>query len=152
MMDLPTSIEPTAAELADHFGEGSGMPTAAQWRAVLAEPASSPICILNLVKLRAEADYGPGSAEPARSGLEAFGLYAAGSVPRIMAAGGSVVFHGAVESVLVGDDAEWDTAVVVTWPNRAALLSLFQDPAYRAAFPHRRAAVDRYRATVVAGG
>lgn len=140
------SDEQAVAELAAHFGEGAGMPTAAQWSGILAGPAEAPICIINLVKLRPQAD-GP----EARTGLEAFMQYGGGSLPRIAAHGGTMVFSGAVAGLLVGDDAQdWDIGVVVSWPNRAAMLSLFQDPAYREAFPHRRAAVDRYRATVIA--
>ena len=136
-------------ELTAFFGEGAGMPTAAQWRDLLAGPAEAPICVINLVKLRPAADYGPGSAEPPRTGLEAFMHYGAGSMPRIAAAGGAMVFSGATQGPLVGDDEAWDLGVVVTWPNRGAMVALFQDPAYRAAFPHRRAAAARYRATVI---
>jgi len=141
--------EQAVAELVAHFGEGSGMPTAKQWADILAGPAEAPLCIINLVKLRTQAEDGS-SIAAARTGLEAFLQYGAGSLPRINAAGGTMAFSGRIAGQLVGDDADdWDLGVVVRWPNRRAMLSLFQDPAYRAAFPHRRAAVARYRATVI---
>ena len=142
--------DPTINELTAFFGEGAGLSTAAQWRALLAGPAETPICVINQVKLRPAADYGPGSAEPSRTGLEAFMQYGAGSTPRIVANGGTVVFGGGMQPLLVGEDEAWDIGVVVNWPNRRALLALFQDPAYRAIFHHRRAAVERYRASVIA--
>jgi len=144
------SNDNVAAELAAHFGE-DGVPSESQWAAAMPGAADGPICILNLVKLRPSADYGEGSAEPARSGLEAFLQYGAGSTPRIIANGGTVVFAGPVQGQFVGADADdWDIGIVVSWPSRAAMISLFQDEAYRTAFPHRRAAVERYRATVLA--
>ena len=149
MDNAPTTDEQTINELTAFFGEGAGMPTAAQWRALQAGPAEAPICVINLVKLRPTADYGPGSAEPSRSGLEAFMQYGAGSTPRIVANGGAVVFGGGIQPPLVGDDEAWDLGVVVNWPNRRAMIAQFQDPAYRAIFFHRRAAVERYRASVI---
>ena len=72
-------------ELVGFFGDTGGMPSDRQWAALLGAADRGPICVLNLVKLRPEADYGVESGEPVRTGLEAFMLYSAGSVPRIIA-------------------------------------------------------------------
>ena len=137
-----------AEELVGVFGDGGGMPTAAQWRA-MAEGPDGPVCVMNLVKLKPQADYGPGADEPARSGLEALMQYGAGSNPRIAALGGTVAAAGLTRGVIVGRDEDWDVGIVVNWPSRAAMLALYRDEAYQAAFRHRRAAVERYRAVMI---
>ncbi len=150
---METQVDQKEADiqaLTAHFGSGVGMPTEQQWRLLTTGKPDKAICILNLVKLRAKANYGPGSTEPARSGLEAFLLYGASSTPRTVAGGGEVLFAGPARGVLVGEDTDWDLGIIVRWPNERAMLSLFQDADYRVAFPHRRAAVERYRATVLA--
>src|SRR5688572_21788962 len=106
-------------ELVGVFGNGGGMPTAAQWQA-LAQGPDGPICVLNLVKLKPQADYGPDSDEPVRTGMEALMLYGAGSGPRIAALGGTVLGQGLARGVLVGSDEDWDVGIIVSWPSRAA--------------------------------
>lgn len=134
-------------DLVSAFGDGDAVPTAAQWRAVLEGPGAGPVCVLNLIKLRERADE---AGEP-RSGLEAILAYGAGSVPRIQAAGGSVLFYGRAEAQIVGaGDEDWDLVVVASYPSRQAFVSLFLDPEYRKVFPHRRAAVARYKAILAA--
>lgn len=137
------------ADLTGFYGDGGGVPTAGQWRELLAGPAGGPICVVNLVRLREQASAIEGV--PPRSGMEAFMAYGAGSIPRIHALGGNMVFFGRGTSAFIGDtDGGWDAVVVVTWPDRAAFLSLFMDQQYREAFQHRRAGVARYKAVVTA--
>lgn len=134
-------------DLVSAFGDGDGVPTAAQWRSLLEGPGEGPVCVLNLIKLRERADE---AGEP-RSGLEAILAYGAGSVPRIQAAGGSVLFYGRAEAQIIGaGDEDWDLVVVASYPSRQAFVSLFLDPEYRQVFPHRRAAVARYKAFLAA--
>lgn len=134
-------------DLVDTFGDGNAVPTAEQWRSLLEAPDEGPVCVLNLLKLRERAD---GEGEP-RSGLEAILAYGAGSVPRIHAAGGTVLFFGRAEAQIIGGgDEDWDLVVVASYPSRRAFVSLFLDPEYRKVFPHRRAAVARYKAILAA--
>lgn len=143
-----TDADAMAAELAAFYGEGDGAPTHAQWRDLAAAPDGGPICVVNFVKMRAEAQYPPGAADAPCSGMAAFMRYAAGSTPRIGAVGGAVTFGGRQERTFIGPDEDWDVIVVATYPNRASFLRLFQDPEYREAFRHRRAGVERYRAAI----
>jgi len=139
-----------AADLAAFYGDGEGTPTTAQWQALLSAPVEGAICVVNFVALRGEARYEPGAAEPPCTGLDAFLRYGAASVPRIHAVGGSMTFAGRQDRVFIGTDEAWDAIVVARYPDRRSLLRLFFDPEYRAAFRHRRAAVERYRAVIVA--
>ena len=76
--------------------------------------------------------------------------YGAGSAPRIHAMGGTMTFAGRQERTFIGADEDWDVIVTATYPDRRAFVRLFLDPDYRAAFQHRRAAVERYRAVIAA--
>ena len=137
-----------AAELTAFYGDGQGTPTQAQWRDLVSAEAGGPICVVNFVKLRAQAQYPADAADPEASGLQAFMRYGAGSAPRIQAVGGTMTFGGRQERTFVGDHEDWDIIITATYPDRRAFLRLFLDPAYRDAFRHRRAAVDRYRAVI----
>ena len=142
--------EALAAELADFYGDGEGTPTRAQWREVIAADDAGPICVFNFVKLRGAAQYPADSGEGPASGVQAFMRYGAGSAPRIHAVGGTMTFAGRQERTFIGADEDWDVIVTATYPHRRAFVRLFLDPAYREAFRHRRAAVDRYRAVIAA--
>ncbi len=109
--------------------------------------------LINFFKLRAEADYSsdPPAPEQPGSGLDALLRYAAVSAPTLEAVGGSFLLNAGYAGTLIGDDEDWDLVAVGTYPNRRALLALFENDAYRAAFRHRVAAVDKQKVLVAAG-
>jgi len=135
-----------AAELAGWYGASAG-PTAAQWRRVLSGAEGTPITLINFFKLR------PMAADPdgAISGMEAMLRYAAVSGPTLAKVGGRFLLTGAFETTLIGEDEDWDLVAIGAYPNRAALLALFDDDAYRAAWAHRVAAIARQRVVIAAG-
>ena len=135
-----------ATELAAWYGESAG-PTAAQWRRVLSGPEGTPISLINFFKLRPVAL----DADRTTSGMEALMRYAAVSGPTLEKVGGRFLLQGAFESTLMGDDEDWDVVVVASYPDRAALIALNDDEAYRAAWAHRVAAVERQRVVVAVG-
>ena len=56
--------------------------------------------------------------------------------------GGTVVYRGRFETVLIGPTDElWDAVFVARYPNAAAFLEMVTDEAYRKAVVHRQAAV-----------
>ena len=60
----------------------------------------------------------------------------------VAAVGGRVVWTGKVSTSAIAPDAEeWDEALLVEYPSRDAFLKMTSDPAYRAALPHRSAAL-----------
>lgn len=113
-------------------------PSSAQWHRVLAGPADSPLTLINFFKLRA-------------SGMEAMMRYAAVSGPALERVGGRFLMTGSFETTLIGEDEDWDLVAIGTYPDRAALLALFADGAYRAAWADRAAAVARQRVLIAAG-
>lgn len=58
---------------------------------------------------------------------------------------------GPFEATLIGEDEDWDIVAIGTYPDRAALLALFDGEAYRAAWADRTAAVARQRVVIAAG-
>ena len=134
---MERTIAQRAAELASHYGEEAG-PTVAQWQRMLAGPVGSPITVINLFKLRAD-------------GLEAMMRYGAVSGPTVAKVGGRFLLTGPFETTFIGDEEPWDLVAIASYPNRAALLALFDDDAYRAAWADRAAAVERQRVVIAAG-
>ncbi len=67
---------------------------------------------------------------------------------RLAAVGGEFVVQALPSGTLWGDDEDWDLVVVANYPDASALAALLDDPEYRAAYAHRRAAVARERVTV----
>lgn len=131
--------------LADHYGIDP--------RALSGAPPG-PVTVVNLFKLREVAAYPPGTPAPApgaspASGLEAMLAYAAVSGDRLAAVGGRFLSRGLMVGSLWDDDeVGWDLVVVAEYPDVAAVRALLDDPLYRDAYEHRRAAVERQRVVV----
>lgn len=118
-------------------------PTRAQFEAFKALPRDTPVNMLNLVKLRAAAAYEDGRAS---SGAAAYAAYGEASAPIFQRVGGSILWRGAPEAVLIGPEAEaWSVAFIARYPTAAAFLEMVTDPAYQAIVFHRQAAVEDSR-------
>jgi uncharacterized protein (DUF1330 family) len=94
----------------------------------------APVAMLNLVRLRPESADGNGS------GWAAYLRYSALVTPMIKARGGTILWAGDAETVVVGDPSGnvWDFAVLVQYPSRAAFIDMMTSPDYEMlANPHR---------------
>ncbi|MBJ9698483.1 DUF1330 domain-containing protein [Burkholderia cenocepacia] len=103
-----------------------------------------PVYMVNLVRYRAEADYGASSGLPACSGREAYFQRYAPAFKQVASSEDYAVFWvGNVRGVLVGTDSEaWDDVVIVRYSSFMGLRRILESPAYeRDAAPHRRAAL-----------
>ncbi|MCB1405025.1 MAG: DUF1330 domain-containing protein [Rhodobacteraceae bacterium] len=106
-------------------------------------PRDRPIHMLNLVKLRARAVYPDGRAA---TGPEAYRAYGDASGPVFRRLGGTILWSGRPELMLIGPEAEvWDIAFVAMYPSGQAFIDMIRDPEYRAAVIHRQAAVETSR-------
>lgn len=99
-----------------------------------------PIHMLNLVQLRAQAEYEDGTIA---TGVEAYARYGTTSEPVLKRVGGKVVWRGTMEQMAIGpEDAEqWDLCFIVEYPSPDAFVSMVKDPEYQTAVVHRQAAV-----------
>lgn len=107
-----------------------------------------PIYMINMVRYRAEADYGDGSDVPPCSGREAyFHRYAPAFAKVAQGEDYSVFWVGNVRGMLTSSsDESWDDVVIVRYSSFPTLRRILEGAAYEAqAAPHRRAALADWR-------
>jgi uncharacterized protein (DUF1330 family) len=95
--------------------------------------------MLNLLKFKEKAEY-PDGRNTELSGREAYALYGE-AVGRIIAGlGGSVVWGGVPNVLVIGDGAlEWDQVAIVEYPSLEAFQGMTASEEYQAAHVHREA-------------
>ena len=102
-----------------------------------------PIQMLNLVRLRAQAQY---EDDRTATGAEAYAAYGRDSAAVFERLGGRIVWRGALEQVLIGpSDEHWDLCFIAEYPSPEAFADMAKDPDYRKAVAHRQAAVEDSR-------
>lgn len=103
------------------------------------------VVMLNLIKLREEADYSefPDLApEQPITGRQAYDLYVQHTRPYLAESGGELLYIGEGGDYLIGPDSEgWDLAMLVRQKSVEAFLAFAQNPAYMSGNGHRTAAV-----------
>lgn len=109
------------------------------FRAFRALPRTGPIQMLNLVRLHAQATGPDGST---LSGADAYAAYGRLSAPVLARLGGSIIWRGRPEYMLIGPDNEgWDIAFIAQYPSAEVFATMLKDPQYRQAMAWRQAAV-----------
>jgi uncharacterized protein (DUF1330 family) len=125
-------------------------PTKEAFAAFRADERAGPIHMFNLVKLRAHAAYPDGRTA---TGAEAYAAYGRESEPVFKRLGGSIVWRGRFELMLIGPTQErWDLCFIAEYPSVAAFVAMIRDPVYREAVKHRQAAVEDSRLIRLAPG
>jgi uncharacterized protein (DUF1330 family) len=124
-------------------------PTHDAGRRFLMRGIEGAVVMLNLLRLRAVADYAATPAlAPERpiSGAEAYDRYIAHTLPLLRASGGDLLFLGEGAGFLIGPaDERWDRAMLVRQSSVAAFLAFASDEAYLAGMGHRTAALEDSR-------
>ncbi len=115
-------------------------PQRAAFESFKALPRDEPIHMLNLIALHDRASYPDGRDV---SGAQAYRDYGAHSGPIFTRVGGSIIWRGAPQLMLIGPaDETWDLAFVAAYPSAAAFLEMVTDKVYQSeAVPHRQASV-----------
>ena len=118
-------------------------PSKETFAAFRANDRAGAIHMLNLVRLRERAAYPDGRAA---TGAEAYAAYGSESGPVFSRLGGSIVWRGKFELMLIGPaDERWDLCFIAQYPSVAAFVAMIRDPVYREAVKHRQAAVEDFR-------
>jgi uncharacterized protein (DUF1330 family) len=118
-------------------------PTKEMFASFRANDRAGPIHMLNLVRLRRQADYPDGRTT---TGAEAYAAYGRDSGPVFRRVGGRIVWQGRFELMLIGPQEEyWDHCFIAEYPDVAAFVEMIRDPIYREAVKHRQAAVEDSR-------
>lgn len=112
-------------------------------------PTEGPVVMLNLLRFRDEADYGPDSGHAPCSGRTAY-LERYVQAFRALApefGGASPIHLGEAHELLVGgEDEQWDVIALMRYPDLASLKAFLGDERYlRDAAPHRVAALADWR-------
>lgn len=95
--------------------------------------------MLNLISLHDKAHYADGRKA---TGAEAYAAYGQESGSIFADVGGSILWRGKPECVLIGPATEhWDVAFIAHYPNAKAFLAMVTNPDYQAIVFHRQAAV-----------
>ena len=114
-----------------------------QWQAFKDLPRDTPLNMLNLVRVRDWAAYPDGRQV---SGHDAYRAYGRDSGPVLAKVGGSILWRGQMEAMLIGPQTErWDYAFIAYYPDAGAFLAMVTDPVYQVAVKHRQAAVEDSR-------
>tara|TARA_B100001123_G_scaffold409306_1_gene503328 strand:+ start:397 stop:810 length:414 start_codon:yes stop_codon:yes gene_type:complete len=107
---------------------------------------NDPIVMVNLMKVREHAEYGPDSLADPCSGSEAMDRYRHGSAEVRKQSGAKIVWRGEPTLLPIAPkDEEWNSVVLVSYPNTAAYLKMRSTPEYQAARLHRQAGLDDSR-------
>ena len=104
------------------------------------EPVSEgPICMVNLLKFKENAEYEDGR-DTDLTGREAYALYEEGVKKLLQEIGGGIGFEGDVERLALGEVEElWDVVGLAVWPSRGAMFRVMQSPEMQAISVHRSA-------------
>jgi uncharacterized protein (DUF1330 family) len=125
-------------------------PTKETFAAFRAGDRPGPIHMLNLVRLRERAAYPDGREA---TGAEAYAAYGRDSGPAFARLGGSIIWRGRFELMLIGPpDERWDLCFIAQYPSIAAFVEMIRDPVYREAVKRRQAAVEDSRLVRLAPG
>ncbi len=118
-------------------------------RALFLRAIPGEVVMLNLLRLRAVADYAAApELAPAQpiSGIEAYERYIAHTLPYLAGSGGALLFFGEGGPFLIGPANErWDRALLVKQSSVQAFMAFAGDEAYLAGLGHRTAAVEDSR-------
>jgi len=107
-------------------------------------PRDEPIHMLNLLLFRDHAEYPEGHEHHGNgwSGRRAYHEYGKTSGPVFARVGGSIVWRGAFQTMVIGpDDRRWHDGFVAQYPNAGAFLEMVKDPEYQKAVVNRNAAL-----------
>lgn len=122
---------------------GNINPDRKQFEAFKDLPRDKPVNMLNLVRVRDVAEYPDGRTTTGREAYASYGRESATVLERV---GGSILWRGAFETVLIGpSDERWDFCFIAHYPTAGAFLAMVTDPEYQKAVVHRTVAVEDSR-------
>ena len=101
-------------------------PNEAQIMGFMEAGPEGPICMVNLLKFKPQAEYADGR-ETELTGREAYEIYEAGVRELLQQIGGYLGFIGEVERLTIGEvDELWDAVALAIYPSRKAMMDMMQ--------------------------
>lgn len=112
-------------------------PTEEQIKEMQASGPEEPICLVNLLKYKENAEYPDGRAT-SLTGREAYELYAKAVSEMLTEYGGKMVFVGSVTCLRMGFSEDlWDEIAIVMYPSRSEMLRMTMSEGWRDVSIHR---------------
>ena len=101
-----------------------------------------PVAMVHLLRFRDRAAYADGR-ESDLTGAQAYALYRERLVEQVTAAGGRLVFRGAVRHLVLGQVEEpWDAVMVLEFPSAQTFVDVISAPQTAEWGTHRRAGLE----------
>lgn len=120
-------------------------PSREQFKAIYGLSADQPAHMLNLLRFREHAQYGPADIEVAEarlSGRDAYQRYSEEAGKIFRGVGGTQLWIGQAQATLIGPtDEPWSLVFVACYPTVQAFIDMVKNEAYQRATRHRTAAV-----------
>lgn len=119
-------------------------PTREAFEAFKALPRDVPINMLNLIRFHDNAQYPDNHPNAAEnwSGARAYAEYGKTSGPIFKGVGGTIIWRGTMECMVIGpDDKRWDASFIARYPTSGAFMEMVTNPEYQKAVVNRQAAV-----------
>ncbi|MCR5881174.1 DUF1330 domain-containing protein [Phenylobacterium sp. J367] len=126
------------------MSEGHIDPDREAWAVFKSLPRDEPIQMLNLVRLKAKAEYPADHPNHGKdlSGVDAYRAYGRTTAPIFKRLGGRQVWAGKPQVMVTGPGSEaWDLAFIAEYPSAEAFMAMVRDPEYREHVKHRTAGV-----------
>jgi uncharacterized protein (DUF1330 family) len=114
------------------------------WAIFKSLPRDTPIQMLNLVKVKARAEYPAGHPDYGKdlSGLDAYRAYGRTTAHIFKRLGGKQIWAGKPQVMVTGPGSEaWDIAFIAEYPTSEAFIAMVRDPEYQLLVAHRTAGV-----------
>ncbi len=111
-------------------------------------PRNVPINMLNLLLFNERALYPDDHPFSTNgwNGARAYREYGKTSGPIFARVGGSIIWRGKMEAMVIGPpERHWDASFIARYPSSAAFMEMVTDPEYRKAVVNRQAAVKTSR-------
>lgn len=122
--------------------ENAVYPTQERVAALLGNPSSDPVVMLNLLRFRARAAYPDGRATTL-TGREAYQLYATPMQKLVESNGGKFLFGGQIQQLVIGEVEDmWDLCALVEYPSAAAFAKIATSPEVGEIGVHRAAGLE----------
>ena len=119
------------------------------WTQQLELSNNKPIWMLNFLEYAKQANFEAQTEHPPAkpvSGAQAYGEYGKRMAASLAAVGGRVAWRStAVKPLSDTDDGQWHEIAIATYPSTQALMTMYAQPAYRAAHVYRKAGLARTR-------
>ncbi len=113
-------------------------PNREQFLELIHAPDEGPVVMLNLLKFKERSDDGGGR------GVDEYNRYGEAVTKMVEARGGTLLWQGRADQILIGDaDESWDAVALVRYPSRKAFVEMATSQEYEQAHEHREKGLER---------